>query len=158
MKKLRYVLIALLAIGLVIIVGYNIARYNSNNSSGNEKQIITLYKSELCGCCELYAKYLDKQGFEIEVIQMDDLTLIKEKYRIIESMQSCHTVAMGNYFIEGHMPKEAIEKLLAEKPDIAGITLPGMPLGSPGMPGSKQGPFIVYAVQKDGTTTEFMRI
>ena len=63
-----------------------------------------------------------------------------------------------DYFVEGHVPIEAIEKLMAEKPDIAGIALPGMPSGSPGMGGSRSGQFVIYAIGKDGTTTEFMRI
>ena len=64
----------------------------------------------------------------------------------------------GNYFVEGHIPIEAIKKLLVEKPDIKGIAMPGMPSGSPGMPGAKDGQFIIYAVAKDGSTYEFMRV
>ena len=73
-------------------------------------------------------------------------------------MESCHTVVIGDYFIEGHIPLEAVEKLLVEKPDIKGIAMPGMPSGSPGMPGAKKGDFVIYAVNNDGTTEEFMRI
>ena len=73
-------------------------------------------------------------------------------------MESCHTTVIGEYFVEGHVPVEAIEKLLAEKPDVAGIGMPGMPSGSPGMPGAKQGQFIIYSINKDGTINEFMRI
>ena len=95
------------------------------------------------------------------VLIMDDPDIpdfVKEKYGIPYSMRSCHTTVIGDYFVEGHVPIEAVEKLMLEKPDIKGIALPGMPSGSPGMPGSKQGPFIVYAINKDGSTSEFMRI
>ena len=101
---------------------------------------------------------MDKKGFNVEVTQTDDLTPIKNRYNIPSSMESCHTTVIGDYFVEGHVPVEAIEKLLAEKPDIAGIGMPGMPSGSPGMPGAKQGPFVVYAIYKDSTISEFMRI
>jgi len=72
-------------------------------------------------------------------------------------MQSCHTTEIGDYFVEGHVPIEAIDKLLAEKPDIDGITLPDMPAGSPGMPGVKREEFVIYSL-KDGESSEFMRI
>jgi hypothetical protein len=72
-------------------------------------------------------------------------------------MDSCHTLIIEDYFVEGHIPIEAIEKLLAEQPDIDGITLPDMPSGSPGMPGVKKGDFVIYSV-KGGKTSEFMRI
>ena len=65
---------------------------------------------------------------------------------------------IDGYFVEGHVPAEAIARMLQEKPDIAGIALQGMPMGSPGMPGSKEGRFVVYAVNKDGTYKEYMRI
>ena len=82
---------------------------------------------------------------------------IKEKYNIPYNMQSCHTTEIGDYFVEGHVPIEAVNKLLAEKPDIDGITLPDMPSGSPGMPGPKREEFIIYSL-KDGEAEEFMRL
>lgn len=72
-------------------------------------------------------------------------------------MQSCHTTVIGGYYIEGHVPVEAIKRLLEEKPQIDGIALPGMPAGSPGMSGSKEGPFVIYSIS-GGQTSEFMRI
>ena len=83
---------------------------------------------------------------------------LKEQYQIPASMRSCHTMVVGDYVVEGHIPLEAVEKMMKEKPDIRGIAMPGMPSGSPGMPGSPSDEFIVYAVKKDGTFTEFMRI
>ncbi len=135
---------------------------SSSNATGNAvndaKAKATIFKSSSCGCCDVYSQYMSKRGFDLEVKQIGNMDLIKNQYNIPFSMQSCHTTVIDNYFVEGHMPIEAIEKLMAEKPDIAGIALPGMPSGSPGMPGAKLGPFIVYVVHKDGTTTEFMRI
>ena len=88
---------------------------------------------------------------------MSSLHLIKEKYNIPIEMQSCHTTILDKYFIEGHVPIEAINKLLKEKPDIDGIALPGMPIGTPGMPGKKEEPYIIYQLV-DGESSVFMII
>ena len=121
-------------------------------------QKIIVFKSESCGCCDLYVNYLEKQGFNVEVQDMLDLTGIKKEFKVPQEVRSCHVSKVGDYFVEGHVPVEAITKLLKEKPQIAGIALPGMPSGSPGMPGAKDGPFVVLAVGKDGKITEFMRL
>ncbi len=119
---------------------------------------IKLYKSELCGCCGLYGKYLEKKSYAVEVVEMDNIDPIKEKFHVPQDLRSCHTAEIDGYFVEGHIPSEAIDKLMREKPDIAGIAMPGMPSGSPGMPGAKTGDFVIFAVAKDGSTSEFMRI
>ncbi len=85
------------------------------------------------------------------------LITIKQKYNIPVEMQSCHTTIMGKYFIEGHVPFEAVNKLLKEQPDIDGIALPGMPIGTPGMPGDKDEPYVIYQL-KDGKYSVFMTI
>ena len=89
---------------------------------------------------------------------MESLDETKRKYEIPPQMESCHTIIVGNYFVEGHVPLEAVEKLLREKPNIKGIAMPGMPSGSPGMPGAKNGDFVIYGVNQDGTTFEFARL
>lgn len=106
----------------------------------------TVYRSTTCGCCLGYIAELEKQGFAVEVksLREEDMAPIKKQYGIPEDKQSCHTTVIGNYFIEGHVPIEAVEKLLTEKPDIDGIGLPGMPFGTPGMPGAKQAPYEIY--------------
>lgn len=119
---------------------------------------VEFYRSESCGCCSLYQGYLGSNGNpNVKDIQMRDISSIKTKYKISTEMQSCHTTIIGNYFVEGHIPLEAVEKLLREKPNVAGIAMPGMPSGSPGMPGSKED-FVIYAVNSDGSYQEFMRM
>ncbi len=118
---------------------------------------VTVYKTAQCGCCVGYIAALDKADFAVEPNEVQDMSPIKEKYGVPADMQSCHTAVVGKYFIEGHVPLEAVHKLLEEQPDIDGIALPDMPAGSPGMPGEKTEPFVVYAV-KDGKTSEFMTI
>jgi hypothetical protein len=110
----------------------------------------TLYKNRECSCCEGYAAYLRKNGFEVDVKPTNDLAEISRKAGIPEEFQGCHTMFIGHYVVDGHVPVNVIRKLLSERPAIAGITLPGMPEGSPGMTGYKRGPFTIYAVTKDG--------
>lgn len=110
----------------------------------------TLYKDPQCSCCEGYVAYLRQNGFEVDVKPTNDLAQISRKAGVPEEMQGCHTMFIDGYVVDGHVPVTTVRKLLSEKPAIAGITLPGMPLGSPGMGGEKQEPFTIYAVTKDG--------
>lgn len=109
-----------------------------------------LYKNPQCSCCEGYAAYLRDNGFKVDVKPTNDLAEISRKAGVPEQLEGCHTTLIDSYVVDGHVPVKVIRKLLSERPAIAGITLPGMPMGSPGMNGNKAGPFTVYAVTKDG--------
>ena len=111
---------------------------------------VTLYKNPSCSCCEGYAQYLEKNGFKVDVKPTNDLAEISRKAGVPEDLEGCHTSFIGNYVVDGHVPVSVIRKLLDEKPAIAGITLPGMPSGSPGMMGPKTESWTIYAVTKDG--------
>lgn len=117
----------------------------------------TVYQNENCGCCTVFAGYARSQGLKIQLLKTD-MDAIHERFEVPPSVQSCHTTIIDEYFIEGHVPSEAIEKLLSERPDIKGIALPGMPSGTPGMPGPKTEDWVIYAVEKDGNIKEWMRI
>ncbi|MDP2672555.1 MAG: DUF411 domain-containing protein [Nanoarchaeota archaeon] len=150
-------------VGIIILAGIFIFSQNSKASSFENINAIAgeieIHKSLTCGCCSTYASYVDgKVSPKVNTLDTKGSDEIKIKYGIPSELKSCHTTIIGDYFIEGHMPLEAVEKLLKEKPDIKGIALPGMPSGSPGMPGPKSGDFIIYAVNNDGTSGEFMRI
>src|SRR5712692_4816920 len=110
----------------------------------------TLYKNPQCTCCDDYAAYLRQNGFVVDVQATNDLAVISQKAGVPEKLQGCHTMFVDGYVIDGHVPVNVIRKLLSERPAVAGITLPGMPEGSPGMTGRKYGPFTIYAVTKDG--------
>jgi hypothetical protein len=110
----------------------------------------TLFKNPQCTCCEGYAAYLRENGFVVDVKPTNDLAAISQKAGVPEKYQGCHTMFVGDYVVDGHVPVDVVRKLLSERPPIAGITLPGMPSGSPGMVGSKTQPFVIYAVTKDG--------
>lgn len=119
----------------------------------------TLYKTPNCSCCLEYTEYLETTtDASIETVGVSDLAVTKEEYGVPEDVESCHTLDVGQYFIEGHVPREAIGKLAEEQPDIAGIALPEMPLGSPGMPGEQKEAFVIYAVAADQSYTEFMQL
>ena len=109
-----------------------------------------LYKNPQCNCCEGYAQYLRQNGFKVDVTPTNNLSEISRKAGVPSDLEGCHTMFVGDYVVDGHVPLQTIRKLLGEKPGIAGITLPGMPLGSPGMNGAKEGSWTIYAVTKDG--------
>ena len=119
--------------------------------------VVTVYSSPTCGCCHGYEAYLEENGFEVEPIRTDDVSEMKDELNIPEEMRSCHTAKVGEHYIEGHVPAEAIWKLLEEQPPISGIALPGMPAGSPGMGGDKEQPFTIYAIV-DGEAEEFLTL
>jgi hypothetical protein len=108
-----------------------------------------LYKDPNCGCCENYTNYMRTSGFTVEVNNTSDVAQISLDAGIPENMQGCHLVVIGNYVISGHVPLEIVNKMLEEKPDVIGLTLPGMPMGAPGMGGPKEAPFEIYAI-RDG--------
>lgn len=119
--------------------------------------LVTVYRSATCGCCQEYERYLEAEGFNVRSIETEDLTEIRDNLGISPEMRSCHTAMIEGYFIEGHVPVEAIRKLLEERPPIGGIALPGMPPGSPGMGGDKEQPFIIYSIV-EGRSEEFMTL
>lgn len=110
----------------------------------------TLYKMPECGCCEEYAAYLRQNGFDVEVHPSDDLAKISGEAGVPAEYEGCHTTFIDGYVVNGHVPVKAIQKLLKDRPAIAGIALPGMPVGSPGMGDDPSMTFTVYAVAKDG--------
>lgn len=148
--------IAVLAIATILWISKILTPNALVIQNGSENKI-TVFKSASCGCCDGYITYLKKAGLQVETIVIQDMNSIKEKYGIPSSMQSCHTSVVGNYFIEGHVPIEAVIKLLEDKPDIDGIALPGMPSGAPGMGGISKGALKIYSIS-DGASTEFMTV
>lgn len=118
----------------------------SSARAASRRGDVTLYKNPQCGCCEGYSDYLRDDGFNVTAISTNDLTVMGQKYGIPDDQQPCHISLIGGYVVGGHIPMEVVDRLLAEKPKIAGITLPGMPEGTPGMPGNKPGPLDIYEI------------
>jgi hypothetical protein len=114
---------------------------------------MTVYKSATCGCCKEWIKHVEKNGFAVKAIDLDDgaLDKIKKESGVIPSLQSCHTAIVGAYTIEGHVPADLIKQVLTEKPAIGGLTVAGMVVGSPGMEqGNAKVPYDVIAFERGG--------
>ncbi len=109
---------------------------------------ITVYKSPYCDCCGQWVAYLRQRGMDVTVVEKEDMDPVKKMVGIPESLRSCHTAVVGGYVVEGHVPISAIGRMLSEKPEIRGIALPGMPPGSPGIPGAKEAPFVIFAIAR----------
>ena len=119
--------------------------------------VITVYKSPSCGCCKNWVDHVKAAGFTVEVHDVDNLSDIKADAGVPASARSCHTAIVGGYAIEGHVPAATVQRLLKEKPAIAGIAVPGMPVGSPGMevPGQAADKYDVVAFKADGSTSVY---
>ena len=111
---------------------------------------ITVYKSPTCGCCTKWIKHLEHNGFVVEALNSRDMSAVKRQMGITRQIQSCHTGEVDGYFIEGHVPADDIKRLLKEKPKAVGLTVPGMPMGSPGMEGHRKDAYSVLLISKDG--------
>ena len=156
-KFVKPIIILLLSVSLFYSFNFIEDKKNALANINNKKLSVEVFKTPSCGCCYGYVLFLEKEKFNVKQTDMRSLHSIKQKYNIPLEMQSCHTTIIGKYFIEGHVPLEAVNKLLKEQPDIDGIALPGMPIGTPGMPGKKEEPFVVYQLI-DGKFSIFMKI
>ena len=108
-------------------------------------QEVRLYKNPQCGCCDAYADYLRENGFSVTVIPIEELEEKGVAAGIPADFQGCHLAHIEDYVVSGHVPVSAVKRMLTERPAIKGISLPGMPMGSPGMGGSKEAPFRVLS-------------
>ncbi|WP_300273015.1 DUF411 domain-containing protein [Halomonas sp.] len=117
----------------------------------------TLYKNPQCGCCDEYARHLEEWGVEVTIVDDVPVGQVKQDAGLPYGLGACHTIEMGEYVIEGHVPFAALEKLFEERPDTDGIGLAGMPIGTPGMPGPKQEAWNVYQF-RNGEAAPFMTL
>lgn len=121
--------------------------------------IVTLYKNLQCTCCEAYTKFLEEQDFKVEVKPVRDLHSTDQKAGVPEALEGCHTSFIDGYVVIGHVPVDAIRKLLAERPKMIGISIPGMPANLPGMPGPRSHPVAIHEIAADGSPSKiFMTV
>jgi hypothetical protein len=118
---------------------------------------VTVYKSSTCQCCAKWVDHLRANGFAPAVHDESDMDAMKDEMNVPKEVRSCHTALVDKYLIEGHVPASDIRRLLAERPKIAGLAVPGMPTTTPGMaaPGTPEGPYDVIAFASAGTTSVF---
>ena len=135
------------------------AHAQTAGSPSDSTYTITVHKSATCGCCEKWVDHLRQHGFRVITRDEDDMRVVKEAHGVPANLTSCHTGLVAGYVIEGHVPADVVAQLLKERPDIAGIAVAGMPLGSPGMEvsGREPTPYEVIAFTKDGKTTVYAK-
>lgn len=125
--------------------------------SGKEAPLIVLHKNPTCACCGEWADHMRANGFRVEVKDAADLNQIKRELKVPLDLSSCHTAVIDGYALEGHVPADAVRKLLDERPKIIGLAVAGMPAGVPGMPGEDLGSYDVVAFEKNGSTQVYAR-
>ena len=175
MKSFPYVVIILVLVGLTFIGCVQPPEIAETNTAPIEvqKQVtakptdltpkakndleITVYKSPTCGCCTSWESHLTDAGFKVTSNSTDKMTEIKKQHKVPQSLGSCHTALVGGYVIEGHVPADDIDKLLAQRPKVLGLAVPGMPQHSPGMQpkGEKPSGFDVLSFDETGKTAVF---
>ncbi len=149
MKVNNKVVIIASAALLIVASGLVIAQQRQASAK------VLVYKTPTCGCCAKWVGHMEKAGFEVETRDLDNLSAIKNQYGVKRDFSSCHTAIVDGYIVEGHVPPMFVKKLLDERPDVKGITVPGMPIGSPGMEGPNPQPYDVLSFDAQGKTAVF---
>lgn len=135
-----------------------LSAYSSSNAAAAAKPVtIKVYKTPQCGCCKSWVDHVRKNGFQVETVDMPDLSMVKAKYGVKPELQACHTAVVNGYVVEGHVPADVIQKLIRERPAVAGIAVPGMPRGSPGMDAAFKQAYEVYSFDKSGKAKVYAR-
>ena len=142
------------ALGLTVAFGFSALA--SPLLAADEAESIHVYKSPTCGCCSDWIDHLEDNGFDVKATDTSDMGKIKADAGLIAGLGSCHTAFVGDYVIEGHVPADDIKRLLSEAPDATGLSVPGMPAGSPGMEmGDRKDPYKVILFNENGQTRVF---
>lgn len=118
---------------------------------------VSVFKLVGCGCCDQWAAHLRKNGFAVSVSETPDLSPVRRNFGVSKDFDTCHTAMVEGYVIEGHVPAADIQRLLKSKARVAGLVVPGMPNGSPGMEGPTRDPYDVLSFDRDGATRIYAR-
>ena len=120
--------------------------------------VLTVYKTPTCGCCKGWIEHMKAAGFQVRAVDMEDITEVKQASGVPMKLRTCHTAIIDGYVVEGHVPADLVKKMLAEKPKVTGIAVPGMPVGSPGMEqGNQKDPYEVLLFDKSGKTSVYAK-
>ena len=117
---------------------------------------VLVHKDPNCGCCTGWAAHMRKAGFEVTIDERSDLTAVRQRLGVPDELAACHTAEIDGYVVEGHVPAEAVQRLLRERPAAIGLSVPGMPPGSPGMESPTPETYEVLLFGKSGKQP-FMR-
>lgn len=141
------------ALGLILTAALG---FSTPLLAAGAAQNIHVYKSPTCGCCQDWVEHLEANGFEVEVTETQNLNPVKRDAGLTPALASCHTAFVGDYVIEGHVPASDIQRLIADAPKARGLSVPGMPVGSPGMEmGDRKDPYQVLLFNDQGQTRIF---
>ena len=121
----------------------------------DEPTQVTVYKSPKCGCCDDWVRHLEENGFSVVAHDVDDMAPVKVENGVPPHLSSCHTARVEGYVVEGHVPASDIARLLEQRPRIVGLSVPGMPIGSPGMEGPNPVPYRVLSFDAQGRVEVF---
>jgi hypothetical protein len=154
MKKLPVRTIAM-AVAFIALALTTAAARISPSDPAAKKPTITVYKDPSCGCCKKWIEHLVKNGYRVDAKDTPNMTEIKRTLGVPEALTACHTAVVNGYLIEGHVPAADIDRLLEQKPRVAGLAVPGMPAGSPGMEGMGTQRYQVLTFDKNGKTKVF---
>lgn len=150
------------AVGLgVVIAVVGIAAYlqfgeQEPQIKDEELPSMTVYKSPTCQCCAEWVTHMEQNGFTVKTTDLSDMQQIKSRFNVPRELSSCHTAVVGGYVVEGHVPAKEVKRMLVQQPQIVGLTVPGMPVGSPGMEqGNQLDPYNVLAFSKNGRANIF---
>jgi hypothetical protein len=116
---------------------------------------VVVYKSASCGCCKKWVEHLQAAGFRVTVHDTSNLAGVMERYGVPRKLNACHTAVVDGYVVEGHVPADVIRRLLKERPGIAGVAVPGMPAGSPGMESELAARYYILTFDKNGATSVY---
>ena len=146
-------------IASVAALGIGIAVFGGRFDEAASQLVIEVYKDPACGCCSQWVEHLREEGFVVRATDTTELPAFKASHAVPRQLQSCHTALVDGYVIEGHVPAADVQRLLKERPAIAGLAVAGMPIGSPGMEieGVQAQPYEVIAFESDGGARVFAR-
>ena len=133
-------------------LGWTVALAMLVSCSSADPGSVTVYKTPTCGCCVKWIDHLEAGGLTVEAVDLDSVAGIKREHGVPNELASCHTALVDGYVIEGHVPVEDVLRLLEERPDVAGLAVPEMPIGSPGMEGPNPERYEVIAFTEQGDT------
>lgn len=161
-SRIRWAVAAVLAVALAVGVGTVVAVGGGNGGATASTQDqgapeMVVYRSPTCGCCLGWVEHVREAGFRVRVEDRTDLAPVKAELGVPVDLASCHTARIDGYVIEGHVPAADVRRLLAEQPEVKGLAVPGMPVGSPGMEGPDPEPYAVVAFDGEGGREVFAR-
>ena len=150
-NKIKITILSVVALTAIAIgVGVYAVQFDSSAPAESASSFpeVVVYKSPTCGCCKKWVEHMQESGFKVTAVDKRDMDPVKGLHGVSRQYQSCHTAKVGGYYIEGHVPAAEVKRLLNDKPDAKGLTVPGMPMGSPGMEGHRKDNYSVLLIDK----------